>query len=162
MSKRELYRAFARLGLQVTAGEELRFWRAIDGDGNGRVDWREFRRAGLALHSLGELTATAPPPPPLYPLSSPAAAAAAAAASLLTSSSTSVASPCASVRSSALSSPRTPPQQAPQHTAFARRDYEEEGRVRGAARSLEALEGRVRRTSVQLMRGAYRRLVRDG
>jgi len=55
-----------------------------------------------------------------------------------------------------------PPQQAPQHTAFARRDYEEEGRVRGAARSLEALEGRVRRTSVQLMRGAYRRLVRDG
>ena len=82
----------------MTAGEELRFWRAIDGDGNGwvdpfqpeptpipnphpypnpypnpcpnpylspspnpnpnpnpvarRVDWREFRRAGLALHRL--------------------------------------------------------------------------------------------------------------
>ena len=126
------------------------------------MDWREFRRAGLALHSLGELTATAPQPPPVYPLSMgisatlPAAAAAAAASYSLTSSSTSVAS---SVRSSAPGKP--PPAKSPQHTAFARRDYEAEGRVVGAVKGLAALEGRVRRTSVQLMRGAYRRLVRE-
>lgn len=61
--------------------------------------------------------------------------------------------------SSALSSPG----KSPQHTVstFARRDYEEEGRVRGAATSLAALEGRVGRTSVELVRGAYRRLMRD-
>ena len=127
------------------------------------MDWREFRRAGLALHSLGELTATAPQPPPVYPLSMgisatlPAAAAAAAASYSLTSSSTSVAS---SARSSAPG--KSPPGKSPQHTAFARRDYEAEGRVVGAVKGLAALEGRVRRTSVQLLRGAYRRLVRDG
>ena len=33
---------------------------------------------------------------------------------------------------------------------------QEEGRVRGAASSLAALEGRARRSSVELMRGAYR------
>lgn len=146
LSKRELYRAFARLGLKVTAGEELRFWRAIDGDGNGRVDWREFRRAGLALHSLGELTATAPQP----------------GADALGCSSTSVAStsPSSSLRSPALSSPLSAPRNqlplSPKHTAFARRDYQEEGRVRGAASSLAALEGRARRSSAKLMRDAYR------
>tara|TARA_B100000795_G_C22407187_1_gene289411 strand:+ start:109 stop:393 length:285 start_codon:yes stop_codon:yes gene_type:complete len=86
----------------------------------------------------------------------PAAAAAAAASYSLTSSSTSVAS---SARSSAPG--KSPPGKSPQHTAFARRDYEAEGRVVGAVKGLAALEGRVRRTSVQLMRGAYRRLVRE-
>ena len=85
----------------------------------------------------------------------PAAAAAAAASYSLTSSSTSV----ASARSSAPG--KSPPGKSPQHTAFARRDYEAEGRVVGAVKGLAALEGRVRRTSVQLMRGAYRRLVRE-
>mgnify|MGYP004256618145 CR=1 FL=1 len=33
---------------------------------------------------------------------------------------------------------------------------QEEGRGRGAASSLAALEGRARRSSVELMRGAYR------
>ena len=91
----------------------------------------------------------------------PAAAAAAAASYSLTSSSTSV----ASARSSApgKSPPgKSPPGKSPQHTAFARRDFEQEGRVVGAVKGLAALEGRVRRTSVQLLRGAYRRLVRDG
>ena len=86
----------------------------------------------------------------------PAAAAAAAASYSLTSSSTSV----ASARSSAPG--KSPPGKSPQHTAFARRDFEQEGRVVGAVKGLAALEGRVRRTSVQLLRGAYRRLVRDG
>ena len=60
ISKRELYRAFERLGLNMTPSEELSFWKTIDRDQNNRVDWREFRRAGLALHSLGELRLASP------------------------------------------------------------------------------------------------------
>ena len=40
------------------------------------------------------------------------------------------------------------------------RDFEADKRGRGAASSLAALEGRVRRSSADLARGTYRRLVR--
>ena len=62
ISKRELYRALDRLGLKATTSEQLAFWNAIDRDHNNVIDWSEFRRAGLALHNLGELRLNEPAP----------------------------------------------------------------------------------------------------
>ena len=62
ISKRELYRALDRLGLKATTSEQLAFWNVIDRDHNNVIDWAEFRRAGLALHNLGELRLNVPNP----------------------------------------------------------------------------------------------------
>ena len=62
ISKRELYRALERLGLKASGSEQLAIWNRIDRDHNNVIDWAEFRRAGLALHDLGELRLNAPYP----------------------------------------------------------------------------------------------------
>ena len=49
LSKRQLYEALARVGLTFSPSEQLTIWTTFDRDGNGCVEFEEFRALGAAL-----------------------------------------------------------------------------------------------------------------
>ena len=57
LSKRQLYSALTAVGLKTSQTEDLAIWKQFDYDGNGRVEFEEFRLLGAALLAAMEADA---------------------------------------------------------------------------------------------------------
>jgi len=55
LSKRELTKALAAVGLRGTRGDELAVFKKMDKDSSGTVEWPEYRQIGLKLKQLANV-----------------------------------------------------------------------------------------------------------